>query len=144
MFKSLFTRKADGGFKTRSADRDLATDNDTIGRVAEAIDSALAALQAEQTGLSRRVEDAVAMASLAVGNESDEYVSREEDQTDALRGYEDEMRRGRDRLRTLEQHVLNLRFLRAAFITRFPGFNAKPLLKEPTASAAPTGNTGVG
>jgi hypothetical protein len=144
MFKSLFARKPDEGFKTRSADRDLATDGATIGRVAEAIESALAALQAEQTGLSRRVEDAVAMASLAVGNESDEYVSREENKTDALRGYEDDMRRGRDRLRLLEQHVLNLRFLRAAFLTRFPPFNTKPLVREPTAPAAPTGNSGVG
>ena len=144
MFKSLFARKSDEGFKTRSADRDLATDGATIGRVAEAIESALAALQAEQTGLSRRVEDAVAMASLAVGNESDEYVSREENKTDALRGYEDDMRRGRDRLRILEQHVLNLRFLRAAFLTRFPAFNTNPLVREPAAPAAQTGNTGVG
>jgi len=144
MFKSLFARKSDTGFKTRSPDRDLATDSATVGRVAEAIDSALAALQAEQSGLSRRVEDAAAMASLAVGNESDEYISREENRTDALRGYEDEMRRGRERLRTLEQHILNLRFLRAAFLTRFPAFNTKPLVREPLAPLAPTGTGGVG
>lgn len=141
MFKSLFARKSEDGFKTRSPERDLATDGATVGRVAEAIDSALAALQAEQSGLSRRVEDAVAMASLAVGTESDEYVSREDSKTDALRGYEDEMRRGRDRLRTLEQHILNLRFLRAAFLTRFPGFNTRPLVREP---APPAGNGGPG
>jgi len=144
MFKSLFARKSGEGFKTRSAARDLATDNDTVGRVAEAIDNALAALQAEQAGLLRRVEDAVAMASLAVGNESDEYASREEAKTDALRRYEDEIRRGRDRLRALEQNVLNLRFLRAAFLTRFPAFNTKPLARELTAPAAPTGNAGIG
>jgi hypothetical protein len=143
MFKSLFSRKSDDGFKTRSPERDLATDSATVGRVAEAIDSALAALQAEQSGLARRVEDAVAMASLAVGNESDEYVSREDNKTDALRGYEDDMRRGRDRLRTLEQHILNLRFLRAAFLTRFPAFNAKPLVRE-SPPAAPAGSSGLG
>jgi hypothetical protein len=144
MFKSLFARKSDEGFKTRSADRDLATDDATIGRVAEAIDSALAALQAEQAGLSRRVEDAVALASLAVGNESDEYVSREASKTDALRRCEDEIRRGRDRQRALEQNVLNLRFLRAAFLTRFPAFNTKPLVRESATPAASTGNSGVG
>ena len=133
MFKSWFARKSDEGFKTRSPQRDLVTDGESIGRVAEAIDSALSALQAEQVGLSRRVEDAVAMASLAVGNESDEYVTREVSKTDALRGYEDEMKRGRERLRALDQHVLNLRFLRAAFLTRFPGFNTKPLVREPSA-----------
>ena len=144
MFKSLFARKSDAGFKTRSADRDLATDNDTVGRVAEAIDSALTALQAEQTGLSRSVEDAIAMASLAVGNESDEYMSREDSKTDALRRCEDEIRRGRDRQRALEQNILNLRFLRAAFLTRFAAFNTKPLVRESAMPAAPAGNAGVG
>jgi len=99
--------------------------------VAEAIDNALSALQAEQAGLFKRVEDAVAMASLTVGNESDEYISRESEKTVALRGYEDEMKRGRNRLAALEQHLLNLRFLRAAFLTRFPDFNDKPRPKPP-------------
>ena len=135
MFKALFARRADDGFKTRSPERDSATDKDSIGRVAEAIDGALAALQAEQAGLSKRVEDAVAMAALAVGTDSDDYAEREASRTDALRGYEDEMRRGRERLRILDQHVLNLRFLRAAFLTRFPAFNVKPLAKEATPPA---------
>ena len=141
MFKSWIARKSGEVFKTRSPDRDVATDNDTIGRVAEAIDSALVALQGEQAGLSRRVAEAVAMASFAVGNESDEYVSREDSKTDALRGYEDDMRRGRDRLHTLEQHILNLRFLRAAFLTRFPALNTKPRVGSPS---APAGKAGLG
>jgi len=131
MFKGLFGGRSEAAFKTRSPERDQATDNEAIGRVAVAIDNALSALQSEQAGLSRRVDDAVAMASIAVGNESDEYVSREPDKTTALRGYEDEMKRGRDRLRVLEQHILNLRFLRAAFLTRFPEFGVKPLPKQP-------------
>lgn len=126
MFKGLFGGRSEGAFKTRSSERDQATDTDSIGQVADAIDRALSALQSEQAGLSRRVDEAVAMASIAVGNESDEYVSREPEKTTALRGYEDEMKRGRDRLRVLETHILNLRFLRAAFLTRFPEFNSKP------------------
>jgi hypothetical protein len=133
MFKGLFGARSETEFKTRSPARDQDTDKETIGRVAEAIDNALSALQAEQGGLSRRVEDAAAMASLAVGNESDEYVSREPEKATALRGYEEEMKRGRLRLAALEQHILNLRFLRAAFLTRFPEFNAKPLAKQPPA-----------
>jgi hypothetical protein len=140
MFKALFARRSDDGFKTRSPERDQATDKDTIGRVADAIDGALAALQAEQAGLSRRVEDAVAMAALAVGTDSDDYAEREASRTDGLRGYEDEMKRGRERLRVLDQHILNLRFLRAAFLTRFPGFNSKPVLKD----AAPADNPRIG
>ncbi len=129
MFNVIFGGRS--AFKTRSPERDNATDNEIIGRVAEAIDNAMTALQSQQNGLSRRVEEAVTMASLAAGNESDEYVSREPEKETALRGYEDEMRRGRDRLRVLEQHLLNLRFLRAAFLTRFPEFGAKSLPKQP-------------
>ena len=130
MFKGLFAGRSDSGFKTRSPERDQATDSEVIGRVALAIDHALSALQTEQTGLLGRVEEAVAMASLAVGTDSDEYVSREPAKTEALRGYEDDMKRSRERLRALEQHILNLRFLRAAFLTRFPEFGAKSLAKQ--------------
>ncbi len=131
MFKALFARRSSDVLKTRSPERDRATDQDTIGRVAETIDSALAVLQAEQAGLMRRVEDAMAMAALAAGTESDEYVDRESSRTDGLRSFEDETKRARDRLRALDQHVLNLRFLRAAFLTRFPEFNAKLAINEP-------------
>lgn len=120
MFKGLFGVDAADGFKTRSAERDRAADRKAIGRVADAIDTAVSALLSEQAGLSRRVEDAAALASLVVGNDFDEYVSREPEKATALRGYEDEMKRGRDRLRVLEQHIADLRFLRAAFLTRFP------------------------
>ncbi len=142
MFKGLFGRRASDAVETRSPERDRATDKDTIGRVAETIDSALAILQAEQTGLARRVEDSVAMAALAAGTDSDEYVGRESSQADALRNFEDETRRARDRLRILDQHVLNLRFLRAAFLTRFPDFNAKLAVKEPPPAERPRGDAG--
>jgi hypothetical protein len=133
MFKGLFRRRLEKGFKTRLPERDQATDGEILGPVAEALDSALSSLQAERAGLSRRVEEAVVMASLSAGNESDEYISREPAQEAALRGYEDEMKRGRDRLAALDQHILNLRFLRAAFLTRFPGYNIKPVDKQPAA-----------
>jgi hypothetical protein len=135
MFKALFARRSSDALETRSPERERATDKDTIGRVAETIDSALAVLQTEQAGLMRRVEDNAAMAALAAGTEADEYVGRETSQADALRSFEDETRRARDRLRILDQHVLNLRFLRAAFLTRFPDFHAKLAVKEPTAAA---------
>jgi hypothetical protein len=130
MLKGLFGRQG-GEFRTRSADRDRLTDAESLGRVAEALESALDKLQSEYNGLSRRVDQAAAMASLAVGNESDEYLSREVAKTVSLREFEDDMKQGRDRLRTVEQHILNLRFLRAAFLTRFPNFHtpARPLDK---------------
>jgi hypothetical protein len=135
MFKALFARRSSDRFETRSPERDRATDKDTIGRVAATIDSVLSVLQTEQAGLMVRVENAVAMAALAAGTESDEYVDREASRTEGLRSFEEEMKRARDRLRVLDQHVLNLRFLRAAFLTRFPDFNAKLAIKEPTPTA---------
>lgn len=143
MFKDLFARRSSGALKTRSPERDRASDKDTIGKIGETLDSALAVLQAEQSGLMRRVEDTVAMAALTAGTESDEYVGRESSRTDALRGFEEESKRARDRLRVLEQHILNLRFLRAAFLTRFPEFNARLTLKEPSSPPErPRGDVG--
>jgi hypothetical protein len=143
MFKALFGRRSSDGFETRSPERDRATDKDTIGAVAETIENALSVLQAEQAGLTRRVEDAVAMAALAAGTESDEYIDREASRTDGLRSFENEMKRARDRLRVLDQHVINLRFLRAAFLTRFPDFSARLAIKEPAPQAEkPRGDDG--
>jgi hypothetical protein len=122
MFKRIFEGRRE--FKARSPDRDLATDLAAIGKVAEALDGALSAMQAEQVGLSRRVEEATAIASLAVGNDSDEYISREPTKNIALQDYENEMKRGRDRLRTLEQNIADLRFVRAVLHTRFPNLNS--------------------
>ena len=132
MLKGFFGKRSEGGFRLRSSERDEANDQEAIGRVAVAIESALAELQTEQSGLTRRVEEAATMASLVVGTDSDEYISREQFKSDALHGFENEMKRGQDRLRDLEQHILNLRFLRAAFLTRFPGF--KPLAEKQTSS----------
>ncbi len=133
MFKGLFARRSSDALETRSPERDRTTDEDTIGRVAETIDNALAVLQTEQAGLMRRVEDKLAMAALAAG--TDECVGRKTSQADALRTFEDETRRARDRQHILDQHVLNLRFLRTAFLTRFPDFHAKLMVKEPTPPA---------
>jgi len=119
MLKGLFARQG-REFRTRSADRDRLTDKETLGQVAEALETALDKLQSEHNGLSRRVDEAAAMASLAVGNGSDEYLSRDVEKSDSLRGFENDMKVGRERLRIVDQHIRNLRFLRAAFLTRFP------------------------
>lgn len=123
VMKAIF-RGRGSAFRTRSAERDQATDNELIGGIAKAIDRALSALQAEQTGLSGRVEQAAAMASMAVGTDTDEYLSRESARESGLKQFEGEMKVGRERLVVLDRHIGNLRFLRAAFMTRFPGFGS--------------------
>jgi hypothetical protein len=120
MLKDLFTGWAGGDFKIRSTDAERLSDAETLGQVAEALETALDKLQSEYAGLTRRVNDVSAIASLVVGNESDEYLSREAERARSLHESEEEMKRGRERLRTLDQYLLNLRFLREAFLTRFP------------------------
>ena len=120
MLRGIF--RASGSFRTRSSQRDQATDEVLIGRIADAIDSALNGLRGEQAGLNRRIEEAAALASVAVGTDTDEYLSRDQARNDGLRQYETEMKAGRDRLSKLELNISHLKFLRAAFLTRFPGF----------------------
>ncbi len=59
------------------------------------------------------------LASVTVGTATDEYVTREPARTEGLASYEAERRRGRERLLQLENHISNLKFMRAAFVTRF-------------------------
>lgn len=124
MLRNFFGSSIAGGFRTRSVERDRATDNELIGGIVKAIDDALSAFQSEQSGLTRRVEEAVAMASLAVGTDTEEYLSRDAAAEAGLRQFETEMKAGRDRLVVLEQNITHLKFLRAAFATRFPEFGA--------------------
>jgi predicted nucleic acid-binding Zn-ribbon protein len=117
--KELLRRHISGTFRTRSPERDMETDLAVLKGVGDAIDKALASLQAEQEGMSKRLQDASERASMAVGNESDEYLTREPAKLEGLRMYEQEMERASARLKSLESHISNLRFVRATFYSRF-------------------------
>ncbi len=120
MFDNLFR-----SFRTRSAERDTESDATIIESVGTAIRDALAAFEKQREGLGRRVSEAQMLASVTVGTATDEYVTREPTQASGLASYEAEMQRGRERVMTLESHINNLKFLRAAFATRFSDFNRK-------------------
>jgi hypothetical protein len=119
MIMQLFRRQSSNGFRVRSADRDRDTDANTVGAVGQAIDKALNSLQAEFNGLTRRLTDARERASLAVGNDHDEYLTREPAKLIGLRKYEVQMRQASERLKILEEHIGHLKFLHATFYTRF-------------------------
>ena len=129
MLKRLFRSRSSNGFRTRSADRDIDADEALIGRVGTSIRDALATLEKEREGLSRRISDAQMLASVTVGTGTDDYVTREPAQAKGLASYEAEMRRGRERLTKLENHISNLKFMRAAFATRFSEFSRNELQK---------------
>jgi hypothetical protein len=119
MIMQLFRRQSSGEFRTRSPDRDKQTDFALLGSVGKAIDDALATLQAESEGLSRRLTDARERASLAAGNEYDEYLTREPSNLAGLRKFEEEMRQATARLKVLDEEIGHLRFVRATFYSRF-------------------------
>jgi hypothetical protein len=107
-------------FRARSPERDKSGDRETILPIKAAIDSALSRAEAEHGGLKKRFDDVTARASMVAGNESDEYLSRDASDTSRLGGYESDMQRANFRLKELAETITHLKFIRAAFQTRFP------------------------
>jgi hypothetical protein len=109
-------------FKTRSADRDAETDRSRVNSILEAIENALNAVEQEQSGLSRRVEDVLARAAVTIGDGTDEYLER-----DALDNHHQdlfsiEISSGERRLRELATAITHFKFLKVAVLSRFPDF----------------------
>lgn len=119
MLKQFF-RRGSSEFRARAPDRDRQSDLATLGNVGKSIEDALKAMQAEMEGLSRRLEDASSRASLVVGTDHDEYLSREPAKLAGLRKFEQEMRLATLRLKILNENIVHLRFVRATFYSRFP------------------------
>lgn len=114
------TRSKDGAFRARSPERDKATDQESILPIGAAIDDALSRAETEHAGLKRRLDSVTASAATVAGNESDEYLSRDSNDTDRLNDYETEMQKADARLRQLTEIIAHLKFIRAAYRTRFP------------------------
>lgn len=120
MFDRLRRQMMPKEFRTRSAARDQSTDAQTIQAVGVAISNALKKFEEEEAGLKLRMEDAKARASLAVGNDTYEHLTREDTKSEHLHEFEGEMSRAGARLAVLHQHLTNLKFIQIALVTRFP------------------------
>ncbi len=118
MIKQLFRFRSE--FRTRSKERDAASDNAAIMSIAAAIDAALSKAENERTGLKVRLEDVVARAAIVAGNDIDEYLTRTEDRSALLNDSDVEMKRGEERLMELDQYIAHVKFLKTALQTRFP------------------------
>ncbi|MBA7468058.1 hypothetical protein ES707_03299 [subsurface metagenome] len=118
---SLFLRaRTSDYFKARSVARDLKTDQSRVEAVAAAIGDALSSCEAEYSGLSRRMEDVGARATIAVGNDVDEYLSREPADRQNLALLETEMINGNLRLKELALAIGHFKFLKTVLLSRFP------------------------
>lgn len=108
------------GFKARTLERDAATDTAAVKSIADAINLVLEQAEAERAGLKRRMDDVIARAALVGGNDSDEFLTRSQDRTEMLRIADADMKRGLERLVTIEQNISHFRFLRTVLQSRFP------------------------
>ncbi|MEH2476382.1 hypothetical protein V1281_002448 [Nitrobacteraceae bacterium AZCC 2161] len=126
MLKRFFRSTSSTDFKTRSANRDSETDQQAVLSVTRAIDLVLQGAEAERVGLKRRLDDVIASAALAGGNEIEEYQARPDARSQMLHKSDDEIRNGEERLRTLESHIARFRLLRADLQRHFPDMKIDP------------------
>ncbi|MCA1376520.1 MULTISPECIES: hypothetical protein [unclassified Bradyrhizobium] len=123
----LGSRREDKTFKARSAERDAETDRGRIGAVLAAIETALQEAEREQAGLNRRVDDALARASVTFGNGTDEYLEREPLDNHHQDLFAADISNGQRRLKELASSIAHLKFVKTAMLTRFPDFKLPQL-----------------
>jgi hypothetical protein len=107
-------------FQVRSSQRDKQTDRERISSVVSAIDAAIGSAEKERSSLTLRVENARDLAALVAGNDSDEYLSREPEDTKRIAGYEQQLIAGYKRIAELDVHIASLNAVREVCQSRFP------------------------
>ena len=115
-------------FRARSPERDAETDRERLDAVFGALDQALSSAEAEQAGLTKRVDDVLARAAVTFGNGDDEYLTRESLDSHHLDLFETEIQNGQRRLRELKSSIAQYKAVREALVAQFPGY-------RPTAKA---------
>ena len=107
-------------FKARRAERDAETDLGRINSVMTALEIAIQDAEREQTGLARRVDDALARAAVTFGNGTEEYLDREPLDSHHQDLFAAEVSNGQRRLEELAAMISHLKFVRAVMLSRFP------------------------
>jgi hypothetical protein len=119
----LFQRaRANNYFKARSAGRDTETDHARAASVFRSIEDALDRAKAEQAGLKARIDDVLARVAVTLGNDSDEYLTRDPEDNHYQNLLNTEIANGQRRLNELGVTIGHFQFLKTALITRFPDF----------------------
>ena len=116
----LFRSRPDSGFKARARERDADTDSSAVKSVADAIDLVLKQAEVERAGLKNRMDDVITRAAVAGGNDTDEHMTRSDDLSEMLRNSDAEIKRGQERLITIEKNISHFRFLKTTLQSRFP------------------------
>ena len=123
MFRFFPRPQAVDIFKARSPERDLEVDRRRAEAVFRAIEDVLQAAKVEQAGLAARVDEVIARAAITLGNGTDEYLTREAEDSRNQDTLGAEIANGQRRLNELTQTIGHYQFLKTALLTRFPDFN---------------------
>jgi hypothetical protein len=122
----LFSRARPGTFNARSTSRDIESDRARILSVFHSITGALEGAEAEHAGLTSRIDAVLARAAVTVGNDTDEYLTRDPRDSHFQNLLGDEIGSGQRRLNELKATIGHLRFLKTVLMTRFPDFKLPP------------------
>ena len=101
------------------------------------IDDVLQAARVEQAGLAARVDDVLARAAITLGNDTDEYLTRDAQDSRSQDALDAEIAKGQQRLSELTKNIGHYQFLKTALLTRFPDFDLTKASSE--ATPRPTG-----
>jgi hypothetical protein len=125
MFQLSLRARANNYFKARSAGRDAETDHARAESIFRSIEEALEGAKAEHAGLTSRVDDVLARAAVTMGNDSDEYLTRDPEDSHLQNYLGTEIKNGQRRLSELETTIGHFQFLKTALITRFPDLRTR-------------------
>jgi hypothetical protein len=120
MFQLFLRARANRYFKARSVGRDAETDQARAASIFRSIEDALEGAKAEHAGLTSRINDVLARAAVTLGNDSDEYLTRDPEDNHYQNLLGTEIAKGQRRLNELGVTVGHFQFLKTALITRFP------------------------
>ena len=107
-------------FKTRSTTRDSDNDNARAASILRSIEHELDEARAEHAGLTSRINDVLARAAVTLGNDSDEYLTRDPKDGHHQNLLGAEIENGQRRLNELGITIGHFQFLKTALLTRFP------------------------
>ncbi|WP_028346723.1 hypothetical protein [Bradyrhizobium murdochi] len=122
MFQRFLKVRTAVNFKARSASRDTETDRARATSIFRSIEDALEGARTEQAGLKARIDDALARSAVTLGNDSDEYLTRDPEDSHYQNLLGREIAEGQRRLNELEATIRHIQFLKTALVTRFPDF----------------------
>ena len=120
MFQLFVRARVDNYFKSRSSNRDMETDAARIASIFHSIETALQGAKAEHAGLAARINDVLARSAVTLGNDSDEYLTRDPDDRRRQNALGTEIANGQRRLKELDTTIGHFQFLKTVLVSRFP------------------------